>query len=403
MISRPAITRVPKVALLLESSTEYGRSLIRGIVRYARLRGPWSLAMMPGHVEQALPKVKAWDGDGIIGRVSRPALVRGISSTGLAFVACFLHEFPSPKDRHKYFEVRANSELIAQMGAAHLLERGLRHFGFCGFARCPWSNLREQTFVRYLETRGFLCARYRIDISPWQSNWIQSWRHERATLSKWLKSLPKPVGIMACNDACGVEVLEACADTQLRSPDDVAVLGVDNDELLCDFLDPPLSSVSLNLEQAGYEAASLLDKLMHRKIRRGRVVPVQPILVHTRKSTDVIAVDDPAAAKALRFIRDYTGRPIAVGDVVDAVGISRRTLERRVRRATGSSLLSEISRCMLARAKHLLLETDLPCYRVSLEAGFGSVKAFNRTFRQMEGMTPKMFRRGSPKGGWPRF
>jgi LacI family transcriptional regulator len=390
------VGRVPKVALLLETSTEYGRGLLRGIVRYSRLHGPWSLYLAPGHLAQTLPRANSWHGNGIIGRVRTPQVARAVLSTGLPFVASSLSEL-SPRGRRPAFcEIRTNSAAIARMAAAHLLERGLRNFAFCGFVDCPWSILREEVFAQALAAQGYACERRRIRLSNWmqRSNWIESWEHEQPLLSSWLKSLPRPVGVMACNDACGRSVLEACAAAGLHVPDDVAVIGVDNDELLCELSTPPLSSVSLNLENAGYEAAVLLDGLMAGRVRDRRVVLVEPVFVQTRRSTDVIAQDDPVVVKAIRFIRDHAAKPVSVSDVVDGAGTSRRTLERRFLRAIGCSILVEITRCRIERAKRLLLETKLSCCRVGQVAGFSSIKTFNRAFRQMEKVTPKSFRLG---------
>jgi LacI family transcriptional regulator len=396
MLRRIAVGRVPKVALLLETSTEYGRGLLRGIVRYSRLHGPWSLYLAPGHVEQVLPRAKSWDGDGIIGRIRTPEMARAVLSAGLPFVASSLSELSPGDARPAFCEIRTKSASIARMAASHLLERGLRHFAFCGFVDCPWSILREEVFAQYVASKGFRCESRRIHFSTWmpRSNWIQSWEHEQPVLSRWLKSLRKPVGVMACNDACGRGVLEACAAAELHVPDDVAVVGVDNDELLCELSTPPLSSVSLNLENAGYEAARLLDGLMSGQVRGTRVVDVDPVFVQTRRSTDVIAQDDPLVVKSLRFIRDHAAKPVSVSDVVEATGASRRTLERRFLLAVGSSIFSEITRCRIERAKRLLLETKLPCCKVSQEAGFSSVKTFNRAFRRAEKMTPQTFRTG---------
>lgn len=390
------VRRVPKVALLLETSTEYGRGLLRGIVRYSRLHGPWSLYLAPGHVEQSLPRAMSWDGDGIIGRVRTPDMARAVFATGLPFVASSLSELSPRGERAAFCEIRTNSAAIARMAATHLLERGLRHFAFCGFAACPWSILREEVFTKFLASQEYASERRRIRLSTWipRSNWIESWEHEQPVLSKWLKSLPKPAGVMACNDACGRSVLEACSAAGLHVPDDVAVVGVDNDELLCELSTPPLSSVSLSFESAGYEAAALLDGLISGKVQGRHVVSVEPVFVQTRRSTDVIAQDDPVVVKAIRFIRDHAAKAVSVSDVVDGTGTSRRTLERRFLRTVGCSILGEITRCRIDRAKRLLLETRLPCCRVGHEAGFSSVKAFNRAFRQAEGTTPKSFRLG---------
>jgi LacI family transcriptional regulator len=394
---RVPISRVPKVALLLETSTEYGRGLLRGIVRYSRLHGPWSLYLAPGHLEQTLPKAQSWDGDGIIGRIRTRQTARAVLSTGLPFVASSLIEW-SPRGHYPGFcEILTNSTSIAELAASHLLERGLRYFAFCGFVDCAWSTLREKVFAAFLTNKGFHSEARRIHLSNWitRSNSLQSWEHEQPVLSKWLQALPKPVGVMACNDACGRAVLEACAAAQLHVPDDVAVVGVDNDELLCELSTPPLSSVALNIEAAGYEAARLLDGLMSGRVRGRHVVRVEPVFVQTRRSTDVIAQEDMMLIKALRFIRDHAAKPVSVSDVVEGVATSRRTLERRFLQGVGCSILAEITRCRIERAKRLLVETRLSCLQVSREAGFSSVKSFNRAFRRAERTTPKIFRYGT--------
>jgi len=396
---RHRISGMPQVALLLETSTEYGRGLLLGIVRYSRLHGPWSLYVAPGHLEQPLPKAKSWSGTGIIARIRSPRMAELIQATGLPFVASSLDESRSPAEGDKFGEIRTNSAAIARLAAAHLVERGLRHFAFCGFVGCAWSARREETFSRFLTDQGFDCHTHRIELSNWmqQPNWIENWEHEQPVLVDWLKSLPKPVGLMACNDICGREVLQACAVAGLRVPDDVAVVGVDNDEMMCELSNPPLSSVALDLEKAGYEAARLLDGLMSGHWSEERVVWVEPTYVVARQSSDVIAQDDASVAFALRFIKNNAAQPIGVQDVVEQVGLSRRTLERRFARAVGHSILSEITQCRLERAKRLLLETDLPSFRVAAASGFGSVKSFNRVFRRAVGVAPKDFRRGPPR------
>jgi LacI family transcriptional regulator len=397
-MTRPhPITGMPQVALLLETSTEYGRGLLRGIVRYSRLHGPWSLYVAPGHLKQALPKAKSWSGSGIIARVGSPEMAKLIRSTGFPFVASSLDESRSSGRRDKFGEIRTNSEAIARMAAAHLLERNLRHFAFCGFLDCAWSVRREEAFSQYLRGQGFQCQARRIELGNWMQrpNWIENWADEQPILVDWLKSLPKPVGLMACNDICGREVLQACAAARLPVPDDVAVVGVDNDEMMCELSSPPLSSVALDLEKAGYEAARLLDGLMSGDSAGGHVVRVEPVYVVTRQSSDIIAQDDPSVATALRFIKNYAGQAISVSDVVEQARVSRRTLERRFSRALGRSISSEITQCRLERAKRLLLETDLPSYRVAAGAGFGSIKTFNRIFRRAAGVSPQRFRQTS--------
>jgi LacI family transcriptional regulator len=385
---------MPQVALLLETSTEYGRGLLRGIVRYSRLHGPWSLYVAPGHLEQALPKAKSWSGTGIIARVRSPEMAKLIRTTGLPFVASSLDEFRSPRRGDKFGEICTNSAGIGKMAATHLADRSLRHFAFCGFHGCAWSVRREEAFSQYLSDRGFQCQAHRIESGNWMNwpNWIEDWEHEQRILMDWLKSLPKPVGLMACNDICGRAVLQACAAAGLRVPDDVAVVGVDNDELMCELSNPPLSSIALDVEKAGYDAARLLDSLMSGHLAKERVVRVEPVYVVTRQSSEIMAPDEPCVATALQFIKNHAGRPIDVSHVIEQVNVSRRTLERQFSRALGRSISSEIMQCRLERAKRLLLETDLPSYRVAAAAGFGTIKSFNRVFRRALGVSPQRFR-----------
>lgn len=370
-------------------------------MRYSRLHGPWSLYIAPGHYEQELPKAKSWGGTGIIARISSPDLARAIQATGLPAVvleACF-DESATVSPGQGFCEVRTDSPSIARVAADHLLERGYRDFVFCGMENCPWSVARENTFSRYVADRGFRCQSYRTKLRNWMdhANWVRAWEQEQPRLSAWLGTLSPPVGVMVCNDICGRFVLQACTEAGVRVPRDVGVVGVDNDELLCELCDPPLSSVALDLDRAGYEAAQLLDGLMSGQIKGRHLVMVKPLGVVTRRSSDAILQEDVVVADALRFIMDHTRQAIRVPDLVAEIGVSRRSLERRFLRAMGHSILGEITRCRLERAQQLLRETNLPVYRVAAESGFGSVKAFSRAFHLAESCSPATFRLYSSK------
>jgi len=397
MKTNPQTPRIPQVALLLETSTEYGRGLLRGILRYSRLHGPWSLHVAPGHLDQALPNANSWRGTGIIARIRSPIMEKVIRATRVPFVASSLKESRSATARNKFGEIRTDSEAIAKVGAAHLLEVGLRRFAFCGFANCPWSTLREKAFQEFAKKGGYFFSAHHLTLANWMQrpNWIESWQQEQPIMVKWLRSLPKPVGLMACNDVCGREVLQACATAGLRVPDDVSVIGVDNDEMMCELANPALSSVALDNEKAGYDAAHLLDGLMRGERAGGEIVWVRPTHVATRHSSDAIVQEDALVGVALQFIRERAKRAISVSDIADELRVSRRTLERRFVRATGRTVLNEIMCCHLKRAKQILLETDLPCHKVAVESGFGSLKTFNRSFSHHEGATPQNFRRQS--------
>jgi LacI family transcriptional regulator len=385
--------------LFLETSREYGRGLLRGIVRYSRLHGPWVLYLAPWNAEQALPKPESWNGTGIIARMRSQGMAKAIRATGLPFVASSLDESRPPRPGDKFGYIGTNSTAVAHVVATHLLERGLRHFAFCGFANSGWSASREKAFCKFLDDRGFKCQTHRIEIatSVYWTDWFKGWDRDplQRVLKDWLMSLPKPVGLMACNDIGGRLVLQACAAAKLRLPDEVAVVGVDNDELLCELANPPLSSVALDLEKAGYEAARLLDSVMSGHLPAERRVLVEPVRVVSRQSSEIMAPGEPRVSTALQFIQSHAGQPIGVPHVIDQAGVCRRTLERLFSRTLGRSISSEITRCRLERAKRLLLESDLHSYSVAAAAGFGSLKTFNRVFRRATSVPPTRFRQNS--------
>lgn len=393
----------PQVALLLETSTEYGRGLLRGILRYSRLHGPWALVMAPGHLDQMSAFERSlgrgWQGHGMIGRVRPEDMERVARTTKVPLVASSLSEALPAASGERYGEIRTDSAAIAAMGVAHLREAGFRRLAFAGFRDCHWALAREEAFVRLANEAGMECAVHRTPLANWmrQPRWVRSWQREQPLLVRWLANLfqatpRRPVGLMACNDVCGREVLAACAAAGLRVPDDIAVIGVDNDEMICELSSPPLSSLAMDVEPAGYAAAELLDRMMHGAPAVDRTVWVRPTHVVARTSSDVIAQEDGLVAAALRVIRERSREPIGVEDVTRGLQVSRRTLERRFLATVGRTVLEEITRCHIQRAKQLLQETDMPAYRVAAAAGFGSQKAFHRAFEREAGMTPGRFR-----------
>lgn len=383
---------VAKVALLIETARGYGRGILRGIVRYARLHGPWAFYVTPGDFEQELPKMERWGGTGIIARIENQKVAEAILATKLPLVALDLSamQLQPGHPLADVSEVRSDSHSAAALAAEHLLDRGFRHYAFVGIPHRVWSERRQEGFCHRLAEAGFS-----VHLYPATARNYQDWGKEQAILARWLQDLPKPVGVMACNDDRGREVLAACRLAELHVPEQLAVVGVDNDSLLCELSDPPLSSVALNTERGGYEAAALLDEMMQR--RRGPHPPkrivVPPLHVVTRRSTDILALDDPEIASALRFIHDNAGRPIQVEDVVRQMNWSRRTLEMRFQRAVGRSIRAEIERVRLERAKRLLQETDLTVPKIASASGFNNPNYFGLVFRRIVGVSPSHYRR----------
>ncbi len=379
-----------RVAVLLETSLEYGRGLVRGIVRYARLHGPWSLVVPPWTDAGDPPVARSGGADGVIARIRSPRMARTIRRWRRPAVVLepSFDELDRVHHRLGFSEIRSESAAIGRMAADHLLGLGCRRFAYCGLPGCLWSRARQEAFTDRAGAAGFPCAVY----TPPRAAHGLPWEREMSRLAGWLRSLPRPVGLMACNDDRGRQVLQACAAAGLRVPEEVAVVGVDDDALLCELSDPPLSSVALDLEGAGYRAAELLEGLMAGRVRGRRVVTVDPVRVVSRRSSDVLVMDDSVVARALRFIRDHANRPMGIDAVVERAGVSRRTLERRFAAAVGRSLFEEMDARRMDRARRLLMETDLPVTRVAETAGFSRLKPMLRAFRRAEGTTPAGYR-----------
>jgi LacI family transcriptional regulator len=381
---------IPKVALLVETSRGFGRELLHGIARYARIHGPWSFHITPGDYDQVVPKMKQWGGTGIIARIPNDRVAKAIIEAGVPTIALGLTDEQQQPDSplSGLSELSSDAAQVAKLAAEHLLERQFRHFAYVGLEDRAWSKRREQGFRRRLHEAGFEPHIYRQPAKVRD----RVWEKEQEILADWIRSLPTPLGLFACNDDRGRQVLETCPLLGLHVPEDIAVLGVDNDEVFCELSDPPLSSVALNAETAGYRAAELLDGMMKGRIRRPRRIIVEAIGVVTRRSTEVIAVKDSDVATALQFIRREHGCGISVDRVAEEVAMSRRSLEKRFRDTIGRTILEEIQLVRLERAKRLLLETTYPISKVAEISGFGSTGYFIQFFQKRVGKTPRKYR-----------
>ncbi len=381
----------PKVALLIETARGYGRQMLRGIARYARLHEPWGFYVTPGDFQQALPKMQQWGGTGIIARIETPKIARAILDSGLPTIALDLSEkeLNPSHPLSRLSEVASDSFHAAQMAAEHLLERGFNYYAFVGVAGRVWSKRREVSFCESITSRGFDVHVYQ----PPSAARDRLWEREQFVLTEWLRQLPKPAGVMACNDDRGREVLEASRCAGIRVPEEIAVIGVDNDELLCELADPPLSSVVLNAEGVGYRAAALLDRMMRRRWRKPRRLVAEPLYVVARRSTDIVALDDLEVAAALGFIHDHAAEPIGVEDVVRHLEVSRRNIEIRFQDCIGRTIHAELQRVRLERARRFLMETDVPIPKVAESVGYRTPSYFIQVFRAEHNVTPAKYRR----------
>jgi LacI family transcriptional regulator len=408
----------PRVVLLLYHHAEYDRCVLQGIARYARIHGPWvfylageeaglpmpeieavsSLPIRTVHIGEGrrrvrLPDLRRWNATGFIGRLQTQEIAEMALGTGVPVIALDLsdEQLAGGLSLARVSEIRPDSHKAGRMAAEHLLDGGFRNFGYCGYAGRTWSQRRQQGFCQRLEEASFTCHVYQP--AKHKSKASVPWRRECGDVVNWLRGLPKPVGIMACNDVRGRQVLEASTLGDMPVPYQVAVVGADDDQLLCDLSNPSLSSVAFNARQSGYQAAELLDGLMFGRLKQPQRIDVEPMWVVPRQSTDVVTVEDPEVAAALRFIRENARGPIGVEEVVGQVALSRRALEIRFQRTVGRSIRVEIERVRLAWAKQLLVETDMPTAKIAELAGFSSYSYANKVFRREMGEPPARYRR----------
>ncbi|MBN2201427.1 DNA-binding transcriptional regulator [bacterium] len=372
-----------RVVLLVETSREFGRQLIMGIARYARLHGPWSFYKEPIGLKSSIPHLTRWKPDGIIMRDSmiNKELLKLNIPTVLA-----IHSSDYPKNLPV---IRTDSRAIARMASGHLVQKGFTRFAYCGMDGYEWSDERKKCFAGFNAEAGFQTHEY---TGP-KGRKVKDWEEEQKRIGEWLKTVPKPVGLMTCNDDQGQHVLEVCKRTGLRVPEDVAVLGVDNDPMICEIGDPPLSSISLNVESAGFEAARLLADLFRGRKMRGQQIYVTPTHVVQRQSTDILAVSDPEVAAAMRYIRANAKNKMLVMDVVRQTRVSRRTLEERFKKTVHKSVYDEIRQVRVEWISRLLMETDLPISQITALFNFTDVEHISRYFRKEKGMGLREFRK----------
>ncbi len=376
-----------RIGLVFGHGLGFYRDILRGIKSFAESRPHWVFTPIAPEPE-TLGTLRPLDFDGLIAQVTDREMARTLIAwrRPLVNVSGVLPDLPVSRVGVDHVEV-------GRLAAGHLLDRGLRHFGFLGYHGHAFSVGREAGFRGAVEAAGCpLATLLRRDAIRWETSGLWLWDRE---IPRWLAALPKPAGVFASHDLQGVQVSEACRRSGLRVPDDVAIVGVDDDDLLCEMARPPLSSVALPCGRIGSEAARLLDRLLAgpRRQRPPTAVVLAPTRVVTRASTDVLAIDDPDVVAAVRFIRARADEPIQVGDVARAATVSRRTLERRFRDAMGRSLWEEIRRTHMERARALLSGTDMTIGQVAAHAGFGESKQLSVVFREETGLTPTEFRR----------
>lgn len=388
--------------MLVESSRTYGRGILRGIAKYAHLHGPWSCFTEERELHSGIPNwLKHWKGDGIIARIEDKRAASSLRGLG--------HPVVDVLGSARFAGIPAfdtDARAVAKLAADFFLQAGFRHFAFCGYRGIPFSDRRAAAMAECLAVKG---TRLRVFSSPSTSFRASPGRGGRLgasdiqaverrglerekAIAQWLRKQPRPLALFACNDVCGQQVLNACREHGLKVPDEIAVMGVDNDDVLCNLCQPPLSSIEPDTERLGAEAAAMLDAMMRGKKSGAPLIQIAPLRVVERSSTDIVAIEDPIAAQAVRFIRDHVHEGISVKDVLSAVRRSRTDVEKRFRRWLKSSIRAEIIRRRLERAGSLLRQTNLGLEEISKMTGFSTTSHFCHLFHQHHRQTPTEYR-----------
>ncbi len=383
--------RLPHVAIYLSDEDCRQNQIFHGIVDYVNSQTPWTVYLygqsdiwadvgtarklrLDGILTAGTTRSRAWNRQ-----------LKFIHAVRVPTVAILSEPMNSG-----LIEVVPEDIAVGKLAAEHLLDKGFRNFGYYG-GDMPYARIRRDGFVAALQEKGHTCSVHLRKDFKW-GQMFREW--ETDSLGKWLLTLPRPTGIMACSDLWARHMVYAAQRVGLHVPEDIAMVGVDNREALCRIINPKLSSIPLDLRRQGFRAAELLDNLLHGRKVPDTLVQVPPLPLVVRHSSDFLVVDDPDIAAAARYIQENAVRPITVEEILDHTVISRRKLEMGFKRNFGRSPQQEIWRAHVERAKQLLRETSMKMERISDLSGFASRNHFSKIFHQQVGVTPRDWREG---------
>lgn len=383
-----------KVAFVVPSVSLNLRHILKGVCRYAMVNPNWHLRIASGIPEHILPSLKETGINGMFVAIHSRKLMSAVTAMKLPCIGMDCLEVPKVLPY-----LTADSFHAGRLAAEHFLERGFRHFAYYSPSNYFWSIRRRDGFCQRVREAGFTASVYKPavinkkhDKYDWQSG--RTWMKGLEGLVEWLHSLPKPVGLMACDDTIGYDLIEAAGEAGVCIPEEVAVIGVFNDDVLCNAAKPPLSSVVINLELAGYQAAQLLNSIIiGRKKMAGQAILAQAAHVIARQSSDIIAINDADVANAVSFIRRNFNSHIQVADIVGAAACSRRSLETKFRKILGRSIMKEVMRVRIGHIASLLLESNMSIDQIAKTSTFDSVSHLIRVFKKHKGIPPSIFRK----------
>lgn len=375
-----------KILLLSDFTSEYSRLMLKGFLRYSKEVGNWSFYRIPltqdDMYENMIGKIaQKWEADAIIGQISN-VNIESLKSIGIPII------LQNYTDRVSGISnITGDYWGTGTMAANYFLKKRYMNFAFYGTRTTVWSREREDGFRDRLKETGKELTCYNED-----HNIRYDSSSDLTALQEWLLRLPKPIALFACDDAFALRITEVCCINNIRVPEDIAVLGVDNDEILCNMSDPPLSSIVLDVENGGYQAARLLHQIINNKDLPQFNIVINPIRIERRKSTEGYAINDPVVLATIRMIEDDNNRQIAIKEILDHVHVSRRVLEKRFKHTVGESIYQYMLEYRISCFAEKLISCDQPVIEIAYDLGYEDYVNLSKAFKRIYKLTPTQYR-----------
>lgn len=379
-----------RLLFITDFTEQFAYRFLRGILDYSRRTEPWVVCKMPPAfkrqhgLEAVVSWAKTWKADVVIAQFDPEDDVTIFQKNGIIAIAQdFVSRFPQIPN------ITGEYERTGRMAADHFLNKRFENFGFFGFKGVDWSDGRYEGFRKTIEEAG-----YGNNIHVYDRQDIHDrWYYDMNFLHEWLISLPKPIAIMACDDNQGNMLIQACHVCGLKIPFDVAIIGVDNDEILCNMSEPPMSTINVDIERGGYDTAAMVDRMVNDPSYKGEDIVLKSLNVVGRVSSSLFASNDPAVLKALRYIMANIDKRISVTDILDHVPMSRRLLEQRFKQMTGVTIYNYITVHRIERFAQLLLSSNDSVSDIAARMDEFDTKSISRRFKAIKGCTPMEYRK----------
>ena len=383
---------------MVEATSAYGRGCLRGVARYARAHGGWQFYHHARYMTErvSVADLKAWKADAVIARIENKETADIVRALKLPTI-----DLRGTVEVPGVVGMFTDDRAVIEMAGEHLVSNGLKHLAFCGYPGVDFSDARERELMAFKADGGIDKHVFHPKVNARKGQSTAKYTYEQrgsddfTQLQDWARSLPKPVGVIACSDTRGRQLLAACAAADIKVPYDVSVVGVDDDDVMCELSYPTMTSVAPNVETIGFDAARIIDQMLSGEPAPASPIFYPPVTIEVRGSSDMTALSDPTLIQAVRLIRAKVGDGINVKQLLSEVPVSRSTFERQFREFLGCTPYEYILRCRIDRVKQLLVNTNYPVSKITRMAGFRGVAHMASVFRSRTGQTPSQFRHAS--------